>query len=268
MANLSAAMRTPAAQNLIAAVAAGAAVLARPGRFPGWARRGLSMANTAGTAGSVFLGPTGAKGPGGSPLGLKPVAGKVATAGQAGSALAAAAGGLSLITSGMGVRLDAKIEQYLNDKGVRHPRVWMALGAIGLVYAIKTVQDITAAQAGGKAQSAIKAKTGVSPRQAVRTAVDDPEAASDTLSAKVDEFKDRAAQKLDEVTDRVAQRAGDAKEQVSRTADDVHEKAAQRTDEVADRAAQQASDAKEQDAKEQDVEQRAAEHRARHDDRD
>lgn len=160
MPNTPAALRTPAAQNLIAAALAGAAVLARPGRFPRWARRGLSLANTAGTAGSVFLGGNSANPSVKTIAGLTPTRTPSATAASAGSALAAATGGLGLITSGLGIRADAKVESYLTRKGVRHPRIWMAIGVIGVVFVVKQLQDAATAKATDKAKSFVAARQG------------------------------------------------------------------------------------------------------------
>lgn len=139
------ALRSPAAQNLLAAAVAGIGVLARPGRIPTWARRGLTVANTAGTAGSLLM--TDKAAAQGGALGLKPVNTTRDTAATTGSALAAAAGSLSLLTSGIGLKLDSKAENYLLKKGVRHPRIWMAVAAVGLVFAIKTIQDAAARKA-------------------------------------------------------------------------------------------------------------------------
>ncbi len=134
-----AALRSPAAQNLLAAAVTGATVLVRPARVPTWLRRGLTVANTAGTAGSLFMSKDEAAN--GGALGVKPVTGAKNTAASAGSALAAATGGIGLMTSGIGLKLDTKVENYLLRKGVKHPRWWMAVGAVGLVFVMKTVQD-------------------------------------------------------------------------------------------------------------------------------
>lgn len=138
-------LRSPAAQNLLAATVAGAAVLLRPARIPTWARRGFSLANTAGTAGSMLMG-TKTDDNGGA-LGLKPVSSPRNQAATTGSAIAAATGGLGLVTSGIGLKLDAKVENYLVGKGVKRPRIWMAVGVIGLVFVVKTIQDAAAKKA-------------------------------------------------------------------------------------------------------------------------
>lgn len=139
------ALRSPAAQNLLAAAVAGVGVLVRPARIPVWARRSLTIANTAGTAGSMLMTNKAAENSGA--LGLKPVTGARDTTATTGSALAAAAGSLSLLTSGIGLKLDRKAESYLLGRGVKRPRLWMAVGAIGLVFVIKTVQDAASRKA-------------------------------------------------------------------------------------------------------------------------
>lgn len=155
-----AALRTPAAQNLLAAVTAGATVLARPARFPKWARRSLSLANTAGTAGSVLLGQK-QDASGTTPkLGLAPTRTTSATTASASSALAAATGGVTLITSRLGLKADAKVENYLLGKGIKHPRIWMAIAVVGVVFAVKTIQDYASSKVDDKAKEFVAAKQG------------------------------------------------------------------------------------------------------------
>lgn len=144
-----AALRSPAAQNLLAAAVTGVTVLARPTRVPTWFRRGLTVANTAGTAGSLFMSKD--DGSTGGALGVKPVSGVRNTAASASSAFAAATGGIGLLTSGIGLKLDAKAENYLIRRGFKHPRWWMAIGAVGLVFVVKTVQDAATKKGEGAA---------------------------------------------------------------------------------------------------------------------
>ncbi|WP_265445627.1 hypothetical protein [Flexivirga meconopsidis] len=121
------------ALNLASAALAGAVTLVRPARFPRWARRSLGWANTAGTAGSVFLTVRNRDDlPPEHPL-HRAVAGS--------DVLAAATGGLMLITSGIGLKADDKVEQFLLKRGVKHPRIWMAVGVVGVVFVAKTLQD-------------------------------------------------------------------------------------------------------------------------------
>ncbi|UIJ35925.1 hypothetical protein [Allobranchiibius sp. GilTou73] len=133
-------LRSPIVQNAAAATAAGAGVFLRPARLPKWGRRGLRLANTAGTAGSVFLASRGGSDDGGD-LGTKPTRTRAATAASAGSAIAAAAGGLTLISSGFGLKMDARAEKFLVGKGIKHPRIWMAVGTVVIVFAAKQAQD-------------------------------------------------------------------------------------------------------------------------------
>lgn len=119
--------------NLASAAVAGAVTLVRPARFPRWARRGLSLANTAGTAGAVFLAVRGEDElPDDHPL---------HRALAISDLTAAATGGLMLVTSGLGVKADVKIERFLVRRGVRHPRIVMAAGVVALLFAVKTAQD-------------------------------------------------------------------------------------------------------------------------------
>lgn len=145
MAKNTAALRSPAAQNLIAAAVTGATVLARPARIPTWLRRSLYVANTAGTAGSLLMSKDDEST--GGALGIKPVTGPRNTVASAGSAVALATSGIGLLTSGIGLKLDTKVEDYLRRRGVNHPRWWMAIGAVGLVFVVKTVQDAAAKKA-------------------------------------------------------------------------------------------------------------------------
>ncbi|GGB28699.1 hypothetical protein GCM10011492_18710 [Flexivirga endophytica] len=120
------------ALNLASAAAAGAMTLIRPARFPKWARRGLRWANTAGTAGSLFLVVQGDDLPDDHPL---------HKALSASDVMAAASGGLMLVTSGLGMKADDKVEAFLVKHGVKHPRVVMAVGVVVVMFAVKTVQD-------------------------------------------------------------------------------------------------------------------------------
>ncbi|MDF8265622.1 hypothetical protein [Luteipulveratus flavus] len=135
-------LSSPLAKNLAAAGAAGAVTLLRPGRFPKWARRSMLAANTAGTGATMLLGAGGTSDPTGAPA---PLAGRLggggAAAGTTASALAAVTGGLSLVTSGIGLRADAKAEQLLLRRGVKHPRIWMAVGVVGIVLVAGALQD-------------------------------------------------------------------------------------------------------------------------------
>lgn len=144
--------RTPIAQNAVAAAAAGAGVYFRPARLPKWGRRALKLTNTAGTAGSLYLTTQSKPGEKGGELGFAPTRSKVATAASASSALAIATGGISLVSSGIGLKLDHKVEGYLVGRGVKHPRVWMAVGTVVVLFAVKQAQDY----AGKRAEEAAR----------------------------------------------------------------------------------------------------------------
>lgn len=143
------------ALNLASAAVAGAITLIRPTRFPRWARRSLSLANTAGTAGAVFFAVRGDDElPDDHPLHRALTISDVT---------AAATGGLMLVTSGLGVKADAKVEQFLVRHGVRHPRVVMAVGVVTVLFVVKTVQDRAGKHAPSPAGSTPKPPVGEKP---------------------------------------------------------------------------------------------------------
>ncbi|NHN55485.1 hypothetical protein G9U51_06780 [Calidifontibacter sp. DB0510] len=181
----SSALRSPAVQNLIAAAAAGAGVMLTPARFPRWARRGLRVANIAGTAGSMLMGPR-ANSEGGK-LGLAPTKTATGTTASSTSALAAAAGGLSLISSGVGVKADEKVELFLRRKGVQHPRILMAVGAIAVVWIAKTVQDAATKKAEQAAKGLATKKASTPPAGSEVRPAEQPTVTTDTLRNQ-DEF--------------------------------------------------------------------------------
>lgn len=135
-------LHSPQARNVTSALIAGAATYLRPARIPSWVRRGMLAANTAGTGAAVLLGTGTPTGPTGEPA---PLAGrlgaKASPIGGAATALASVSGGLGLVTSGLGLRADAKAEQYLLNRGIRHPRLVMAVGVVGIVYVVSLLQE-------------------------------------------------------------------------------------------------------------------------------
>jgi len=152
------------ALNLASAAVAGAVTLIRPTRFPRWARRGLSLTNTAGTAGAVFFAVRGDDQlPDDHPL---------HRALTISDLTAAATGGLMLVTSGLGVKADAKIEQFLVRHGVRHPRVVMALGVVTVLFVVKTVQDRASKHAPAPTTAAAKPPVSGKPANPVLPASD------------------------------------------------------------------------------------------------
>ncbi len=131
-------LHSPAVHNGMAAAAAGLLTLAHPGRFPRWARRSVRLARTAGTFGAVYLA---AQEQQASPLDVKPVDGRTEVA-SIGSAVATATSSIGLITSGLGIAADRKVEAFLLRRGVHHPRIWMAVGVASAVLALKTAQEL------------------------------------------------------------------------------------------------------------------------------
>lgn len=131
-------LHSPAVHNGVAAAAAGLLTLAHPGRFPRWARRGVRLARTAGTFGAVYLA---AQEQDASPTHVAPLEGRAGLA-SIGSAVATATSSIGLITSGVGIAADRKVEAFLLRRGVRHPRIWMAVGVAGAVLALKTAQEL------------------------------------------------------------------------------------------------------------------------------
>jgi len=146
--------------NLASAAVAGAITLVRPARFPRWARRSISLANTAGTAGAVFLAVRGEDElPDDHPLHRALIVSDLT---------AATTGGLMLVTSGLGLKADAKVEKFLVQHGVRHPRIVMAAGVVALIFVAKTVQDTAGKRVPSPAR-AFKPKTPASSKAANKT---------------------------------------------------------------------------------------------------
>lgn len=134
-------LRSPIAQNAAAAAAAGVGVFFQPARLPKWGKRVLKLSNTAGTAGSLYLSTQSKPENKGGDFGTKPTRTKMATAASASSALSIATGGITLVSSGIGLKVDRRVEGFLVSKGVKHPRVWMAVGAVVIIFAVKQAQD-------------------------------------------------------------------------------------------------------------------------------
>lgn len=146
------------ALNLASATAAGAVTLVRPARFPKWARRALSLSNTAGTAGTIFFAVRGDED--------LPATHPVQRALSTSDILAATSGGLMLVTSGLGLKADARIERFLVERGVKHPRIVMAVGVVTVLFVVKTVQDAVTKKDETPAVEAAAPKTAVSGKAA------------------------------------------------------------------------------------------------------
>ncbi|MEO8850252.1 MAG: hypothetical protein ABI360_00835 [Allobranchiibius sp.] len=145
-------LRTPIAQNAVAATAAGVGVYFQPARLPKWGRRALKLTNTAGTAGSLYLSTQSKSDTDAGELGTEPTRSRAATVASASSALAIATGGITLVSSGIGLKFDRKVEGYLVGRGVKHPRIWMAVGTVVVLFAVKQAQDY----AGKRAEEAAR----------------------------------------------------------------------------------------------------------------
>ncbi len=182
------ALQSPVAQNLASAGIAGVVTLIRPARFPRLLRRGLSLANTAGTAGSAYLNFKHKDGvPEGDSLG---------TAIEAGSAIGAVTGGLMLVTSGIGLKVDSKVESMLVKRGVKHPRLVMAVGVVGIIFAVKTVQDATGKKAAKLADKGKEQAGRVAPKAVNKLAsVADSTAGGSGAQAKDHDTADSTAEK-------------------------------------------------------------------------
>lgn len=156
-------LSSPLAKNLAAAGAAGAVTLIRPARFPKWLRRSMLATNTAGTGASMLLGGQSGAGPTGQPALLAGRLGsKAAPMGSTAGALAAVTGGLTLVTSGIGLKADAKAEQFLVGRGVKHPRLIMAVSVVGVVLVVQVLQD-RAAKAAEQAAAKLTEKNATPP---------------------------------------------------------------------------------------------------------
>lgn len=140
---------SPAAQAAISAATAAATTLVRPARFPRWVRRGVAMSSTLTSVGMAMAGE---RRPASSRLAdsnkaINVVDGR-ATSSSMSDLAAAATAGMGLVTSGLALRIDKNVEKMLLKRGVRHPRLWMAVGAaaISLVgpYVTKQIQASTA----------------------------------------------------------------------------------------------------------------------------
>lgn len=140
-------LSSPAGKNLTSAAIAGVVTYLRPARVPTWARRSLLATNTAGTGTAMLLG-TDAKAGSAAPLAGK-LGSKAGPVEGIAGALTAVTAGVGLLTSKPGLKLDAKVEQMLLNRGVRRPRLLMAVGAVGVVYVIGVVTE-RAAQAAEK----------------------------------------------------------------------------------------------------------------------
>lgn len=131
-------LHSPVVHNVATAAAAGLLTLAHPARFPRWTRRGLRLVRVAGTVSSVYL--VRQQATSSDPHAADTPSDTAAIV----SAVAEATSSIGLLTSGIGIAVDRKVETFLVRRGLRHPRVWMAVGVAGAVIAFRVAQDFAA----------------------------------------------------------------------------------------------------------------------------
>lgn len=125
------ALESPFGQAVVSAAAAAATTYIRPARFPRWVRRGLAMSNTLTAVGASLAGdrrPAGTQIPSNGTNTVSLVNDKPAPRTGA-NLMSASATGMALVTSGLAMRVDKNVEKMLLKRGVRNPRLWMAVGA-------------------------------------------------------------------------------------------------------------------------------------------
>lgn len=128
---------SPVVRNALSALTAGAVTLISPARIPRGARRAVSMARTgtsvAALAGDRLPNAINAKLP-------APASALFGRAQSAAPFAGAGAAGFALVTSAIGLKADRKVEELLTKRGVRHPRVVMAVGVVAVVFVVNTVR--------------------------------------------------------------------------------------------------------------------------------
>lgn len=136
-------LTSPAIKHVSSAASTALVVYLRPARVPKALRRGLLATNTAGSVTAMLVG---SSAPGMAPSTKPaPLAGRVGakadSVGDVSVALATLAGSVTLLTSKPALKLDNKLERTLLHKGVRRPRLFMAVGAAGAVVVLGVVTD-------------------------------------------------------------------------------------------------------------------------------
>lgn len=129
------ALENELAKRAVTAVAAGATTYIRPARFPKWVRRSVSMSNTLASVGLAMAGdrrPGGQRLENGQAQDVVEVANGVTVPRTGANWASAAAAGMGLVTSGLALKVDARVEKALLKRGVPNPRLIMAVGAAGL----------------------------------------------------------------------------------------------------------------------------------------
>lgn len=128
-------------QRVVTAASAAAMTYIRPARFPKWVRRSITMSNSLTAVGAALAGNKAeaanrqiAKDNVGRPAAEQTLTirdGKTAT--QAGANWASAASaGMALVTSGVALAVDKRVERFLISRGVKNPRAIMAVGAAAI----------------------------------------------------------------------------------------------------------------------------------------
>lgn len=125
-------------QRVVTAASAAAMTYIRPARFPKWVRRGITMSNSLTAVGAALAGNKTAatdrqiaKDNVGRPAANQTLTIREGVpASQAGANWASSASaGMALVTSGMALAVDKRVEKFLLARGVRNPRLLMAVGA-------------------------------------------------------------------------------------------------------------------------------------------
>lgn len=127
----------PVVRNAISALTAGAITLVSPARVPRAARRGVSLARTATSLAALVSD----RMPGVVDNKLSPrAAAAVGRAQTAAPFAGATATGFALVSSGLALKADQKVQTLLEKRGVRQPRLVMALGVVAIVFTVNTLR--------------------------------------------------------------------------------------------------------------------------------
>lgn len=128
---------SPMVRNALSALTAGAITLVSPTRVPRSARRGVSLARTATSLAALVADRMPGVVDNKLPARASAAVGHAQTAAPFAGATAA---GFALVTSGLALKADRKVEAFLVNRGVRRPRLVMAVGVVALVFTVNTVR--------------------------------------------------------------------------------------------------------------------------------
>lgn len=138
-------------RNALSALTAGAVTLISPARIPRGARRAVTLART----GTSIAALAGDRVPHAINDKLPAQASAVMGRAQTAAPFAGATGaGFALVTSAIAMKADTKVESLLTRRGVRHPRVVMAVGVVAIVFAVNTVRPRIQAAIAERARAA------------------------------------------------------------------------------------------------------------------